>query len=60
MVPLSLDRNGDGVVTLEEFDLAVAQVLRETDADGDGMFSEAEAVVARTLANALQRAGRYQ
>ena len=60
LVPLSLDGNGDGIVSLEEFDAAVMLVLREMDANQDGEFSDTEAVAARALASALQRAGHYR
>lgn len=42
-VPMSLDRNGDGVITAEEFRELVRAAFAEIDRDRDGKISAAEA-----------------
>jgi len=64
-VPMSLDRDGDEVVSRKEFDAAVTAVLGEIDSDGNGMFSADEesafkvrSRALRSAANAARRAQR--
>jgi hypothetical protein len=43
IVPLGLDADHDGTVSLAEYDAAVAAIFHEYDDDGDGTISAAEA-----------------
>jgi Ca2+-binding EF-hand superfamily protein len=52
LVPLSLDRDGDGIVSRQEFDAAVDEVIARIDTNGDGVVSEEELNAARVWANA--------
>jgi Ca2+-binding EF-hand superfamily protein len=56
LVPLALDADGDGVVSLAEFDAAVERVFREYDDDGDGVISAAEAAAHANRAAMLRKA----
>ena len=47
LVPLSLDRNGDGIVSAQEFDAAVTEVIARLDTNQDGVVSQAELEAAR-------------
>lgn len=55
-VPLSLDANGDGIVSLAEYEAALDIVLREIDVDGDGKISPAEHEAYRPTQNAARQA----
>lgn len=55
-VPMSLDENGDGTLTRDEYRAAVRRLFQEIDTDGDDRFSEAEAQAARTRLDDVQRA----
>jgi Ca2+-binding EF-hand superfamily protein len=39
---LSMDEDGDGTVTLTEFDRAIERIFRSVDTDGDGILSKDE------------------
>jgi len=56
LVPLALDADGDGVVSLAEYDAAVDAIFREYDDDGDGTISVAEAAAHKTHAGSLRKA----
>jgi hypothetical protein len=47
LVPLALDRDGDGVVGAGEFDASVGEVFATIDADGNGVLDQAEIDTAR-------------
>jgi Ca2+-binding EF-hand superfamily protein len=49
-VVLAMDENGDGSVTLDEFNAHVERVLRTIDTDGDGSLSDNELKAYRTQA----------
>lgn len=53
----TLDADGDGEVTAEDFEMARAARFGEIDADGDGSVSEAE-FVAHAARTASERAAR--
>ncbi len=57
-VPLTLDGNGDGRVTLKEYKAALARVLMSVDRDGDGTISSLEASDFRSIGSAALRAER--
>ena len=56
VVPLALDRNGDGVVSLAEYTAALDIVLKEVDSDGDGQISAAEVQAYQQTLQLIQRA----
>jgi hypothetical protein len=47
LVPLALDRDGDGVVSIAEFDASVAEAFAAIDADRDGVLGHDEIGAAR-------------
>jgi len=55
LVPLALDTDGDGVVSLVEYDAAVEAVFREYDDDGDGVISTAEAQAHKNYAAMVRK-----
>lgn len=58
LVPLSLDRDGDGTVSRGEYREAVERVLRAIDQDGDGLFSSQELVSHGSVVKQLKTAAR--
>lgn len=57
-VPMTLDRDGDGAVSRQEFETTVDRLLRTFDSDGNGEFSEPEAVALKALRQELQKKER--
>lgn len=55
-VPMSLDRNGDGTVALEEYVAQVLTLLASVDTDRDGIISDREAAAFGASARVAQRA----
>lgn len=56
-IPLSMDLDGDGTVSSNEFDQSVDKTLKAIDADGSGTFSEEERTV---LLQEFKEIGRRQ
>ena len=60
-VPLSLDADGDGRVSEEEFDAVLERVVSAVDTDGDGSLSEPEKKAAKeTIRNLGKRASEIR
>lgn len=59
-VPLTLDSNGDRVVTLDEFKTAVARVIGQIDQDSNGEISADEAAKVKARIQSAKRAIREE
>lgn len=55
-IPLGLDADGDGKVTLAEYEASVRRVLSSIDTDGDGTIGPAEASAAKARIEAARQA----
>jgi len=53
--PLSLDSNGDGTVSAEEFNIALTTVLGEIDRDGNGTVTQPEVDAFKQVLVAIRR-----
>ena len=58
LVPLSLDRDGDEMVTEEEYAKSIGEVLRKIDVDGNGRFSAGEVAALRKEVKQLRKIAR--
>lgn len=60
LVPLSLDGNGDGVVSREDYEAAITRVIAGLDPNNDGEISTDEANNARLTLDAARDAQRFE